>query len=86
MPLGSWPPDRTVTAAPPEGRSPIRLMDGEAPLQPPASGERHLWPSPPLDAWLLGDNLAVAITNQPQNFPLVDRSTWAPRPSLGATR
>ena len=25
--------------------------------------------------WLLGDNLAVVITNQPQNFPLVDRST-----------
>ena len=24
--------------------------------------------------WLLGDNLAVVITNQPQNFPLVDRS------------
>jgi ABC-type transport system involved in multi-copper enzyme maturation permease subunit len=25
--------------------------------------------------WLLGDNIAVVITNQPQNFPLVDRST-----------
>jgi ABC-type transport system involved in multi-copper enzyme maturation permease subunit len=25
--------------------------------------------------WLLGDNLMVVITNQPQNFPLVDRST-----------
>jgi ABC-type transport system involved in multi-copper enzyme maturation permease subunit len=25
--------------------------------------------------WLLGDNLAVVITNQPQNFPLVGRST-----------
>lgn len=25
--------------------------------------------------WLLGDNLAVVITNQPQTFPLVDRST-----------
>jgi ABC-type transport system involved in multi-copper enzyme maturation permease subunit len=25
--------------------------------------------------WLLGDNVAVVITNQPQNFPLVDRST-----------
>jgi hypothetical protein len=25
--------------------------------------------------WLLGDNLAVVITNQPQNFPAVDRST-----------
>jgi ABC-type transport system involved in multi-copper enzyme maturation permease subunit len=24
--------------------------------------------------WLLGDNLAVVITNQPQNFPLVDHS------------
>jgi ABC-type transport system involved in multi-copper enzyme maturation permease subunit len=25
--------------------------------------------------WLLGDNLAVVITNQPQDFPAVDRST-----------
>jgi ABC-2 type transport system permease protein len=25
--------------------------------------------------WLLGDNIMVVITNQPQNFPLVDRST-----------
>jgi ABC-type transport system involved in multi-copper enzyme maturation permease subunit len=25
--------------------------------------------------WLLGDNIAVVITDQPQNFPLVDRST-----------
>jgi ABC-type transport system involved in multi-copper enzyme maturation permease subunit len=25
--------------------------------------------------WLLGDNLMVVITNQPQNFPLVNRST-----------
>jgi hypothetical protein len=25
--------------------------------------------------WLLGDNIAVVITNQPQSFPLVDRST-----------
>jgi ABC-type transport system involved in multi-copper enzyme maturation permease subunit len=24
--------------------------------------------------WLLGDNIMVVITNQPQNFPLVDRS------------
>jgi ABC-type transport system involved in multi-copper enzyme maturation permease subunit len=25
--------------------------------------------------WLLGDNIMVVITNQPQHFPLVDRST-----------
>ena len=25
--------------------------------------------------WLLGDNIVVVITNQPQSFPLVDRST-----------
>jgi hypothetical protein len=44
-------------------------------LQPPASGEHHPWPSPRWTPWLLGDNIAVAITNQPQRFPLVDRST-----------
>lgn len=27
--------------------------------------------------WLLGDTIVVVITNQPQNFPLVDRSTVA---------
>jgi ABC-type transport system involved in multi-copper enzyme maturation permease subunit len=26
--------------------------------------------------WLLGDNIVVVITNQPQNSPLVDRSTF----------
>jgi ABC-2 type transport system permease protein len=33
-------------------------------------GLRPRWTS-----WLLGDNIMVVITGQPQNFPLVDRST-----------